>query len=412
MDSLQRITFIPHLLLGQGLMLFLIGTLSDVPLMQRGGNWIFLGFLAFLLGVVFPPGLIFVYAAVGILILLDIFYTHRGADWRLGSLFSRIVLPRGVICLLGLPALVYLQLMTTFYPWKRLAEFDIVKPLPFDYVEYIKAVGPVLPLGILGLLLALYRGEGRLRASVAWVTAWASLLWIFRFIPQQSPLRFSEMLPHVPLAILTAYFLYEVLFFSRRLYVPGRVIQVNHESGIMKYGKRGIVFIIHNSVFMLLALLLVQGAGVMYSSWLWQRDFIDHKMSAAYPLVPTGSYVMYPLKDFLSAMKFIQDATPRDTVVLSETTAGNYLPVYSGNTVYVGHANTVHAEQKEAAVKTFFSGQMKPDDARGWLTRENLHYIFFGPQEKEDGGVSDLQKIYPFVVPVYQNGFVTVYQFP
>ena len=45
--------------------------------------------------------------------------------------------------------------MTSFYPWKRLAEFDIVKPLPFDYIEYLKAVGPILPFGDHRLLVAL-----------------------------------------------------------------------------------------------------------------------------------------------------------------------------------------------------------------------------------------------------------------
>ena len=85
----------------------------------------------------------------------------------------------------------------------------------------------------------------------------------------------------------------------------------------------------------------------MYSSWLWQRDFVDHKIRATTPLVPTGSYVMYPLKDFLSAIVFIQDSVLRDAVILSETTAGNYIPVYSGNRVYVGHDNTVRFESKK-----------------------------------------------------------------
>ena len=150
----------------------------------------------------------------------------------------------------------------------------------------------------------------------------------------------------------------------------------------------------------------------MYSSFLWQRDFVDHKMRAAYPLVPTGSYVMYPLKDFIAAMKYVQDATSRDSVILSETTAGNYIPAQAGNTVYVGHANTVKAEEKEVRVKEFFSGRMKPDEARAFLTRENLHWIFFGPQEKEDGGVSDLTKVYPFLQQAYKNTFVTIYRLP
>jgi hypothetical protein len=139
-------------------------------------------------------------------------------------------------------------------------------------------------------------------------------------------------------------------------------------------------------------------------------EFVDHKIVATTPLVPTGSYVMYPLKDFVSAMIFIQDATSRDTVILSETTAGNYMPVYSGNTVYVGHANTVNTEQKEIVVADFFSGRMGVAGAKQFLTENNLHYIFFGPQEMDDGGLSDLSAAYPFLKEIYRNPIVCVYQ--
>ena len=311
----------------------------------------------------------------------------------LRSWIIKIMIPRAVALGLGLPSLIYLSLMTSFYPWKRLAEFDIIKPLPFDYIEYLKAVGPILPLGIIGLLVALKMKERRMFPAVAWVIAWALLLFIFKFIPAQSPLRFSEMIPHVPLAVLTAYLFWWGLGASIKYLGRGRII---------------LAYILNTIPL----LLIILGLGIMFSSFLWQRDFVDHKMRAAFPLVPTGSYVMYPLKDFISAIRFIQDATTRQTIILSETTAGNYMPVYSGNTVYVGHANTVRAEEKEAKVKEFFSGRMKPAETEAWMTHENLHWVFYGPQEKEDGGIGDLAKVYPFMQQAYKNSFVTVYRYP
>lgn len=367
MDSLQRITFIPHLLVGQALIIFLIMALASEATMKKPGNWVFLGVLAFIEGIIFPPGLLFVAVTAGVLTVLD--FKQRVA--------------RLTVLGLGMPSLLYLSLMTSFYPWKRLAEFDIIKPLPFNYTEYLLAVGPILPIGVIGLLIVLWKKEKSLFPAVAWILAWALLLFIFQFIPSQSPLRFSEMIPHVPLAVLASYLFYN--FYNR----------------YKSY---------NYYIFLLPAALIAVGLGVMYSSFLWQKDFVDHKMRAAYPLVPTGSYVMYPLKDFIGAMKYLQDATTRQTVILSETTAGNYIPVQSGNTVYVGHANTVRAEEKEALVKQFFSGRMKAEDALAWLRRENLHWIFFGPQEREDGGVSDLSKIYPFLKEAYKNKFVTIYQ--
>jgi hypothetical protein len=169
-------------------------------------------------------------------------------------------------------------------------------------------------------------------------------------------------------------------------------------------GKTGATF-----VYALPVILLCMNLFHMYSSSLWQTDFVDHKIRGMYPLVPTGSYVMYPLTDFMNAIRWLQDHTSRDTVILSETTAGNYIPVYSGNTVYVGHDNTVNNQEKKLFVNSFYSGRMPVSQAAQWLADENLHYVFFGPQEKEDNGVLDLQKIYPFLEPQYQGEYVTIY---
>lgn len=151
------------------------------------------------------------------------------------------------------------------------------------------------------------------------------------------------------------------------------------------------------------------GLGQMYSSWLWQRDFVDHKIIATSPLVPTGSYVMYPLKDFIAGIQYIQDNTARTDVILSEATAGNYIPVYSGNTVYVGHDNTVNAEMKKPLVTAFFSGQMRVDAAKAFVATNHFKLIFFGPQERDEAGGHDLTTFYPFVNAVYTNPQVIVY---
>ena len=76
MDSLQRITFIPHMLAGQALIVFLLVAMAHTPTMRRPGNWIFLGCLAFLLGVVFPAGLMFVFAAYGVFVIIDGLFRH------------------------------------------------------------------------------------------------------------------------------------------------------------------------------------------------------------------------------------------------------------------------------------------------------------------------------------------------
>ena len=371
MDSLQRITFVPHMLAGQALMVFLILAMTNRDVMRRPGNWIFLGFLALLLGVIFPPGLLFVGAVVGVYVLI-------GGLRELGGLRSLWGL--GVIGIISAPSLLYLSLALRVYPWKRLTDYAILHPQPFDLREYLLAVGAILVLGVLGGLWVLWKKEKRLYPLLAWAIAWISCIVIFKYVPGESPLRFTEMLPHVPLAFLGVYFL-------------------SHVSNVWK--KTSIV---------LAAFLIIMGLGQMHSYWLWAKDFLDQKIIASYPAVPTGSYVMYPLKDLVETMIWLQDHTTRDTVILSETTAGNYTPVYSGNTVYVGHAGTVATEQKEAIVKNFFSGNMEIATAREFLETNNLHYILFGPQESEDGGVKDLITVYPFLTEVYRQGLFAVYR--
>jgi hypothetical protein len=381
MDTLQRISFIPHLLAGQALILFLLIALGDERVRQKPVNWIFLGILAFVLGIIFPPGVIFLAASLGVFALVEFLWSGKKGDWFMGTL-----LPFIVVLAFAAPALLYLNLMTSFYPWKRLSEFDIVSPLPFRYLEYIQALGPVLPLGIAGLILAVIKKEKVLLSAIAWVAGWVGLLFVFNFVPQQSPLRFSEVMPHVPLAVLTIYLLYQV-------------------SSITNQGKL-LLIVSRLSLIVLLSL----GVWQMYSSYLWQRDFVDHKMRATTPLVPTGSYVMYPLKDFINAIRFVQDNSSSDAVILSETTAGNYIPVYSGRTVFVGHANTVRAEEKKKLVNQFFSGNMNAKDGQQFLANNRIALIFFGPQEKEDGGLTDLRTAYPFLREAYKNSYVVVYK--
>ncbi len=426
MDSLQRITFIPHMLAGQALIVFLLLAMASTVTMKRAGNWLFLGFLAFVLGVIFPPGLTFVAVAYGVFVVIDLLYrlpikTKKDwTEWAIVRLAGPIVV--GVI---SAPSLLYLALALRIYPWKRLVDFAELHPQPFKLGEYVLAVGPILPLGVIGAIMALVNKEKKLLLFVSWVIAWFALIIAFQYIPQESPLRFTEMLPQVPLAILAVYFFYHVNFLGIIVMhtargdknisdsLPAGVKSfLSHSIGHAKQSLRiwsGVGNALQFFSLGVPALLVVLGLCQMYSSWRWQAEFVDHKIVATAPLVPTESYVMYPLKDFVTAMIFIQDHTSRDTVILSETTAGNYMPVYSGNTVYVGHANTVDTEQKEIIVADFFSGRMGPTKAKEFLTQNNLHYIFFGPQEMDDGGISDLTTAYPFLTEIYKNTYVHIY---
>lgn len=405
MDSLQRITFLPHLLAGQAMMAFMMLILADRETMTRPVNWFFLGIFGLILGLVFPPGLLFVYAALPVIIISETFIL-----WKNGTksqvlrrqLIKRLI-PMFIVGALSVPSLVYLQLMTSFYPWKELALQDVLRPLPFEYAEYFRGVGLVLPIGIIGLLLAIRKRESLMILSVAWTVTWLALLFIFKKIPQQSPLRFSEMIPHVPLGILSAYLFQQI--------AEGKWYRQKFVQPFIKMKKNavGIKSVIQYSIFIIPIIWLGSNLFHMYSSWLWQRDFVGHKIRAEIPLVPTGSYVMYPLREFLEAMIFIQDNSSRNDVVLAEWNTSNYIPVISGNTVYIGHDNTVNSEEKKLYVRSFFTGQMPAEGARRWLLESGIKFIYFGPLEFEDAAGKQITDFYPFLREIYKNTYVRVY---
>lgn len=149
--------------------------------------------------------------------------------------------------------------------------------------------------------------------------------------------------------------------------------------------------------------------GVMGSMILWLTDQVRWKSEGTWP-VPIGAQLVYPLKDFMDGVYFLRDNTKRGEVVLTYVTAGNFIPAYAGNFVFLGHANTPDEDTKEKTAAEFFSGKMKREEAYHFLKSENISYVYFGPQEKELGNIQNLQEVYPFLDLVYNNQKVSIYK--
>ncbi len=398
MDSLQRTTFLPHVLVGQAMLAFFLWVFSGGFLTKRRyGNWVFLGWIGVLLGVIFPPALFFLYGVLALWMIVDVgglFVARTLASRRLISgsfwtLFKERLFGRIVFVAMTFPTMVYYALLFQQYPWKRLVEFDVLHPTKFSYIEYFLAVGPVLPLGLLGLLVVIIKREQKFLGFVVWVIAWLAFIVIFNYIPQQSPTRFSQMAPHIPLGVLSLYGVW----------------------GLYKWIKKKNVSTVSDIVLLIPIVVILLGMGSMYSSWLWQKDFVDHKLRADIPLVPKGAEVMYPLRDLVDAMVWLQVNTPRDVAIFSGLATGNLIPVYAGNYAYIGHANTVKVEEKGIIVANFF-GRKRPANEFPPVFRENrIQYVLFGPEEREMAyGADDLRVFYPFLTEVYRNDMAVVYR--
>lgn len=352
--------------------------------------------------------------------------------WFVKHLFDRIVF--GVI---SAPTIIYFSLLLSQYPWKRLVEFDVLHPTKFSFAEYFMAVGPMLPLGLIGIFVLILAGKwgvlSKMKYFAAWIAAWLTFLFVFDKIPQQSPTRFTQMVPQMPLGLFAGYLFYSLWRVGMEFFGNARPLSKNYSASRNEASHPGIskklpaqsserfsvpknpylgAFLVKGSIVIPFAIILTAFAS-MASSYMWLKDFVDHKLRATIPLVPHNAEVMYPMRDIVEGLVWLQVNTPRSAVVMTGMTTGNYMPVYSGNTAYVGHANTVRLEEKMAVVNNFYQQHLTVAEELAYIKASGIDYIFYGPEEYElGGGIEDLRTRYPQLVEVYRNPMVRIYKTP
>ena len=296
----------------------------------------------------------------------------------------KLIKQTAVLFISVLLPILYIKITTSIYPWKTLLDFDQQNRISVNIIDYILTLGPVFFIGMAGLILVLIKKKQEFLSLVTWIIGASILLILFKFFPYASELRFVQTANHIPLAILSVYFI-NFLF-------------VKYKNSIIRYSTYIVVFFT-----------IILGLVQIYFSVKSQTQFIFQRARATIPLVPYPPQVMYPLTDFYNGLKWLENNTSHQTVVLSKITAGNYIPAYSGNFVYLGHSGeTPDYNNRSEKVNEFFSGNLLEKQALEFLKTENISYIFYGPQEKENS--SKNINIYSFLTSVYQSPFVTIYK--
>lgn len=373
MDILKRISYLPHYLLNYISVALLFLLLHKFSKNLKTKHFLYICLILFLSAFNQPAGAILFLIAWVIYYSMRIVWFKSYNKKQVIDIFSYSII---LVIAAAIP-LLYLRLAFSTYPLKSITDFDLNNRLAVDLKEYILALGPIFFTGILGLIIAFIKKEERLLPFISWITAAFIAIIVFKYLPYH-PIRFVQTANHIPLALLSAYFI----------------------SRLMR--KRILITLI---VLPIIFLGIVQS----YFSVKAQTDFIHQRAVAGQPLVPYAPQVMYPLKDFWNGLQWLGKNTDINSIVLSQYTAGNYIPAYSGNFVYFGHnPETVFYAEKEMKVNLFFSGTMSDEQALNFLRKENISYIFYGPQEKEKS-LKDINK-YKFLKPVFNSQYVTIFK--
>lgn len=379
MDVLKRISYLPHYTLNYIIIAFLT-ILLDRYSKTFNKKYYFL--IAAILFFSF-----FIHPAAGLLFLISwtLFFLIKFSWFKKDrTRLKEIILKTFILVLVSLIPLLYLTSITLDYPWKSLVEFDQNNRIIMPIKDYLLTLGPVLLTGISAVIYILIKKKGGLLSLATWFMAAFLGIFLFKFFPFQSELRFVQTANHIPLSILTVYFGFEL---------------------INRFKKNWIKKFVYGT----LALIIVLGIVQTIYSLKGQMLFIHQRAVATLPLVPYPSQVMHPLKDFAAGLDWLEKNTPRNTVVLSKITAGNYIPAYSGNFVYFGHSGeTPQYNERQNNVSWFFSGTMTPEKAKAFLEGAKINYIFYGPQEK-DSAVEDIGR-YDFIKSVYHSGYVDIFE--
>lgn len=130
----------------------------------------------------------------------------------------------------------------------------------------------------------------------------------------------------------------------------------------------------------------------------WRLSFITNNF-------PGGVYYSY--KNEYSGLDFIIREVPKNSVII--TSMAHIIPAYAPVISYWGHLNlTNNYSLKQEKLNLFFSNRMNDTEAKAFLAKNNINYVYLGPDAKKLGFDP---KSYNFLISVYADNDVTIYKF-
>lgn len=358
---------LPHLLLARAVLL--LGAIGVWRAGQTGSIKLALGagVLWLLMSIIQP-----IYAAVVLVIAALMFLSRSIVSRRFAWTQARAGLIAGA---LAVPMVIYVLSVfnsdPTYRPWSQTA---ITSPGP---ELYLLTYGLPLLFAIGGFAYLLRRHNAGLLFLVLWACATPFLV----YAPTNAQRRLIESW-QIPLSVLAAYGL------VRFVLLPLRRI---HARRAWHYSMQKL----ERALITLLIVLLMPTYIIMF---FWH---IGAVLTHWPPLFQTSNLVA--TADWLE-----HNASYADGVLAAYKT-GTIIPARAPVRVMLGHpSETVHVDDRKAEVLRFFDANTSDDWRRELLTRLNLNYVWYGPDERALGAYDPART--SFLRQVFSAGDVLLYK--
>lgn len=367
-DARERITFIPHHLLGTVSIILSIIFLTQFIRSYKNKFLLAACITGFIGTFVNPISLLnffmTVILCIPIYVILNLGNKHA---------YGKIIPPLFIyLSVCAYPFFYLFIIQNTTFPWTT------YKPglnmLPISFQEYILGLGPAFVFALFGIKELLRRKDFLSSILLSWL--------IFPFIGIFILSRFFT--------ISNVYFLYAAHYIP--VGIIGGIGLTNFiEKITSKFKlKRQVIFL---PLFILL---------IFYFAVSWYGS-LKKEMSRWTPNV----YNIYLPNDFFSAFQFLNTHTLADSTIISGGLLGNIIPAFTHNRTFVGHIiNTYQFDQKLNEMTIFFS-QKDITQARELIKKYHISYVFFA---------NDTSPAQPVFVEelglklIYQNPSVTIFQ--
>jgi hypothetical protein len=279
---------------------------------------------------------------------------------------------------LGLVAgLLASYISTQHYPYTMLLSFEsyvINEHLGWPTISGdLISFGPMLWVGLPGLIWAVYKNRGKRETDIYMLT-WLILqlmffFYLYKFFRSER-VRYIQSLYFIPMAYGSVVLLRDMAAkIGRWLIIGGSILVIGSVTSTFIYG--------------------------FWQSMYYHTDYKYY------------SLFVFPTRGMIAAYLWLNDHTPRESMVIAGYEAANNILVYSHNYV-VGNKQgwpEPYGTQMEKARDAFYLGAWDENTAFKYLKDNQVKYVYKGYQEA-DGFIGK----YKFLKPVFTNNDATIFE--